>query len=125
VGSVVFPDATLKIFLTASAVTRARRRLGDLENRGERATLEEVLQQQRERDLRDTTRADSPLMVPEGAVVLDSTDLSPEDVVDEILARLHDLGVSLLDSTERDTVKSRNDGRLAHAHGASLEEERI
>ena len=125
VGSVVFPDATLKIFLTASPVTRARRRLKDLESRGEHTSLDEVLEQQRERDLRDTTRADSPLVVPEGAVVLDSTDLSPDEVVDRILGYLDSFGVSLLDSTQRDTVKSRNDGRLAHDHGVSLEEERI
>jgi len=125
VGSVVFPDATLKVFLTASPETRARRRLRDLELRGEKASLDEVLEQQRERDLRDTTRADSPLIVPPGAVVLDSTGLSPDEVVGTILARLADLGISLLDSTQRDAVKSRNDGRLARDDRASIEEERI
>jgi len=125
VGSVVFPDATLKVFLTASPEVRARRRLEDLERRGEKSSLEEVLEQQRERDLRDTTRADSPLMVPPGAMVLDSSDLSPDEVVGRILARLADLGISLLDSTQRDNVKSRNDGRLAQEDRASIEEERI
>ncbi|NOZ95858.1 MAG: (d)CMP kinase [Acidobacteria bacterium] len=125
VGSVVFPGATLKVFLTASPEVRARRRLKDLEERGESSSLEEVLKRQRERDLRDTTRADSPLMVPPGALVLDSTGLSPEQVVARILARMADLGISLLDSTQRDPVKSRNDGRLAREDRASIEEERI
>jgi len=88
IGSVVFPDATLKVFLTASADERARRRLGDLEGRGVQSSLQEVLEQQEARDLQDSTRRDSPLEVAAGAVVVDTTGLSPAEVVKVVIARL-------------------------------------
>ena len=114
VGSVVFTDARLKIFLTASPEERARRRWEDLRRAGCEIALDEVKEQQRQRDLRDTTRSDSPLMVPEGAVVLDTTRLGLEGVVERILAELERKTRSALDSTAEDAVRSRNHGRLAH-----------
>jgi len=114
VGSVVFPDARLKVFLTASAGERARRRWEDLRRAGCDISLEEVQEQQRQRDLRDTTRSDSPLMIPEGAVVLDTTQLGLEGVVARILRELGKNPGSELDSSADDTVRSRNHGRLAH-----------
>ncbi len=114
VGSVVFPDATLKVFLTASAEERARRRWEDLRKAGRDIALREVLEQQRRRDLRDTTRSDSPLLVPEGAVVLDTTRLGPEGVVERILGELVEKSGIVLDTTAEDAVRSRNHGRLAH-----------
>jgi cytidylate kinase len=80
IGSVVFPDADLKVFLTASAAERARRR-----------ELDETADDLARRDLLDSTRAVSPLIVPHGAVVVDTTGRPIDEVVDEI--------VSLLDST--------------------------
>ena len=77
IGSVVFPDAELKVFLTASAEERARRR-----------ELDETPDDLARRDLLDSTRAVSPLIVPQGAVVLDTTGRRADDVVDEIVALL-------------------------------------
>lgn len=88
IGSVVLPDADLKIFLTATPAERARRRYEDLRARGMDVSMESVRREQARRDLQDTSRADSPLMVAEGAVVLDSSRMSPEEVVAWILARL-------------------------------------
>ena len=77
IGSVVFPDADLKVFLTASAAERARRR-----------SLDETADDLARRDLLDSTRAVSPLIVPQGAVVVDTTGRPIEEVVDEIVAML-------------------------------------
>jgi cytidylate kinase len=85
--SVVFPDATLRVFLTADADERARRRFGDLEGTGA-ITLDQVRQQQRQRDRQDTTRADSPLHVANGVVVVDTSGLTPEQVVARLLEEL-------------------------------------
>jgi cytidylate kinase len=81
IGTVVAPDATLKVFLTASPAARARRRARELG-----AETEAVLAEQSARDERDQTRQHSPLGPAAGAVVLDSTDLSLEQVVARILA---------------------------------------
>lgn len=75
IGTVVFPDAELKIFLTASPDERARRRYQELLDRGEDITLEAVATNLRHRDRIDSTRDDSPLMQAEDAVVLDNTEL--------------------------------------------------
>ncbi len=77
IGSVVFPDADLKVFLTASAEERARRR-----------ELDETPDDLARRDLLDSTRAVSPLIVPQGAVVIDTTGRAADDVVDEIVSLL-------------------------------------
>ena len=77
IGSVVFPDADVKVFLTASAAERARRR-----------ELDETADDLARRDLLDSTRAVSPLIVPQGAVVVDTTSRPIDDVVDEIVSLL-------------------------------------
>ena len=77
IGSVVFPDATLKVFLTASVTERARRR-----------ELDETADDLARRDLLDSTRAVSPLIVPQGAVVIDTTARPIDGLVDEIVALL-------------------------------------
>ena len=77
IGSVVFPDAEVKVFLTASAAERARRR-----------SLDETADDLARRDLLDSTRAVSPLIVPQGAVVVDTTGRPIDDVVEEIVAML-------------------------------------
>jgi 3-phosphoshikimate 1-carboxyvinyltransferase len=86
-GSVVFPDADLKIFLTASAEERARRRHKQLMEKGLSATMREILQDIQERDLRDTQRGVAPLQMCADAEMLDTTDLTIEEAVAAILAR--------------------------------------
>lgn len=85
IGTVVFPDAEVKLFLTASAEERARRRVGDLQNRGMTADYGELLAQIRARDEADSTRAIAPLRPAEDAVMLDSTSLDLESVVSHVL----------------------------------------
>lgn len=87
IGTVVFPDADLKVFLTAAPGERARRRWVELERRGPAPPLDEVRAEQEARDARDSSRADSPLKVADGAVVVDTTGLEPPEVV-ELLAAL-------------------------------------
>ena len=85
IGTVVFPDADLKVFLTASVDERARRRHADLQRHESATSLEEVRAQQQQRDLQDTSRAESPLQVAHGSVVIDTTGLTLDEVVDRLL----------------------------------------
>ena len=85
IGTVVFPDAEVKLFLTASAEERARRRVQDLQDRGTAADYGEILSQIRSRDEADSTRAIAPLRPAEDAVILDSTSLGLEAVVQHVL----------------------------------------
>ena len=85
-GSVVFPDATLKIFLTADAGERARRRYKQLIEKGMTASMDGLLQEIRDRDARDSERAASPLRRCADAVELDTTAMPVEAAVAEILA---------------------------------------
>ncbi len=84
-GSVVFPDAQLKVYLTASVEARAERRYKQLKEKGFPATMPALLQDLRERDARDSTRAVAPLKPAEGAKLLDSSALTIEEVVAQIL----------------------------------------
>lgn len=86
IGTVVFPDAVLKVFLTASLPVRADRRRGDLERQGIQATAEEVARDLAERDQRDSTRADAPLRRPDGALEIDTSACGIDDQVDAIVA---------------------------------------
>ncbi len=81
IGSVVFPDATVKVYLDATPETRARRRSDET---GE--PYPEVLTQVMERDSRDSTRANSPLIVPSGAHVIDTSTLGLDEVIEHVLA---------------------------------------
>jgi len=87
-GTVVFPEAQLKIFLTASAEERARRRHKQLMEKGFSASLPTLVEEIRERDERDTNRPVAPLKPAGDALVIDSTTLSIDEVVAEVLARL-------------------------------------
>ena len=80
IGSVVFPDAGLKIFLTASPEVRAERRWREHEQTGDAIDLKTTLEEIRERDRRDLERATSPLVRARDAVVVDSTAMEPEEV---------------------------------------------
>jgi len=84
-GSVVFPDATLKIYLTADPAERARRRYNQLIEKGMDASIDALLQEIRNRDARDSGRAAAPLQKCADAVELDTTGLGIEAVVSEIL----------------------------------------
>jgi cytidylate kinase len=108
ITSVVFPDARLKVFLTAAPEERARRRHGDLKERDQEASLEEVRRQQRQRDRQDTSRADSPLQVARGAIVIDTTRMTPEEVVSRLLQELERTPGQALDSNDRNNVRSPN-----------------
>ncbi len=83
-GTVAFPDAECKIFLTASPQERARRRIMELHARGENLTYNEVLAQQNERDIRDRSRGVGPLVAADDAFRVTSNDKSLDQVVDEL-----------------------------------------
>jgi cytidylate kinase len=85
-GTVVFPDASLKVFLTASAEARAERRHKQLIEKGIPANIDGLLRDIRERDIRDSTRAAAPLVPAPDAVLLDTTDLTIAEVTDAVLA---------------------------------------
>ena len=88
IGTVVLPDAEVKIYLDASLDERARRRHEELRAKGETVTFEGVREALRERDHRDSTRAHSPLRAAPDAVVIDSTTLTVAQIVAEIVQRL-------------------------------------
>jgi CMP/dCMP kinase len=87
-GTIVFPDAICKFFLIADPAERARRRLREMAARGEQVGLDAVLLAQVERDRRDATRDIAPMTPARDAVVLDSTDLTPVEVVDRMEAEV-------------------------------------
>jgi cytidylate kinase len=87
-GTVVFPDAPLKIFLDASPEVRAERRYNQLKNKGLSVSLAALLASLKERDARDRARAVSPLVPAADALIVDSTDLSIEAVLDRVLAEV-------------------------------------
>jgi cytidylate kinase len=88
IGTVVFPDADLKIFLTASVDERARRRLLDLRELDLETSLQEVQEQQQQRDRQDTSRSESPLQVARGSVVVDTTESTLEEVVERLFVEV-------------------------------------
>ena len=85
-GTVVFPDAGLKIFLTASVEERTNRRYKELLEKGEDVSLRALAEQVRARDERDMNRAESPLIAADDAIELDSSHMSIAEVVDAIVA---------------------------------------
>ncbi len=90
IGTVVLPDAEVKIFLTASAEERGRRRFLENQAKGySEMNLEDLIEDIKRRDLYDSTREDSPLVPAEDAVMLDSSDLTLEEVEASILAEIH------------------------------------
>jgi cytidylate kinase len=85
IGTVVFPNAELKLFLTASPEVRAERRYLELQAKGESPILEEVLADVNDRDYRDTHRAESPLRQADDAVVVDNSHMTREEQMDYII----------------------------------------
>lgn len=90
IGTVVLPDAGLKVFLTASAEKRAMRRYRELIEKGQTVTYEEVLSDMQARDAKDTNRTAAPLRVAEDAVLLDTSNLSLEDSVETLVAMIRE-----------------------------------
>lgn len=86
IGTVVFPQAELKIFLTASPEVRAERRFKELQDKGEHPVFEDVLRDVNERDYRDTHRDISPLRQAPDAIVVDNSDMTPEEQMETIYA---------------------------------------
>ena len=80
-GTVVFPDAKLKIFLNASPEIRAKRRQLELQNRGQEVNMLALIEDIKRRDLKDKTRKLSPLIPADDSIVIDSSEMTPEEVL--------------------------------------------
>lgn len=106
-GSVVFPDADVRIYLDARPEVRARRRVEQLATKGIVTTCEEVLAQIIERDRIDSTRADGPLVCPHGAAVLDTSDIDVPEVIDRLVEIVRARAGEALAASAR---SRRNDG---------------
>jgi cytidylate kinase len=85
IGTIVFPDADLKIFMTASPITRAERRYNELKRKGDNVTFDEVLKNVEDRDYIDTHRNDSPLVKAKDAIEFDNSDISKQEQFDKVL----------------------------------------
>lgn len=92
IGTVVFPDAEVKIFLTASVAERAKRRAEQLKGMGVEAAVDQIASDIRERDLRDSSRRHAPLKQAPGATLVDTDNMNIEQTVDEIV-RIHNQSV--------------------------------
>lgn len=91
IGSHVFPNAELKLFMTADENIRTQRRLDELSSKGEYHTFEDVKQNLKKRDFDDTTRKENPLIQAEDAIVLDNTDITKEEQLDFVIKLINDL----------------------------------
>lgn len=89
IGTVVFPDAELKLFMTASADTRAKRRFDELVDKGQNVSYDEVLQNVEERDYIDTHREDSPLVKAQDAIEIDNSTLTKKEQFDLVVELIH------------------------------------
>ena len=85
IGTIVFPDADLKIFMTASPITRAERRFKELQKKGDDVTFDEVLKNVEERDYIDTHRDDSPLIMAKDAIEFDNSNISKQEQFEKVL----------------------------------------
>ena len=88
IGSVVFPNADIKFFLTATPEARARRRHTEDQSKGRISTYEQTLAEINERDERDVSRADSPLTIADDAIVIDTSELDLTEVFEQMLERI-------------------------------------
>lgn len=90
IGTVVFPDAELKLFMTASADKRAKRRYKELIDRGDEVNYEEILHNVQERDRIDSTREDSPLIKADDAIEFDNSDMGLQEQFERIMSLVND-----------------------------------
>lgn len=88
IGTVVFPDAQIKIFMTADPKIRAERRYKELAPKNPDITLEDVFENLAHRDYQDTTRKESPLVRADDAIILDNTDLTPDEQLEFALGKI-------------------------------------
>ena len=96
IGTVVFPEAELKIFMTASIEARASRRLAELESQGVKVSQDDIIKNLRERDQKDSTRRESPLRKADDAIIVDTSNLTIDDQVDKV----HTLALSKIKTIE-------------------------
>ena len=96
IGSVVFPNADIKFFLTAKPGARARRRYTEDQSKGRISTYEQTLAEINERDERDVSREDSPLTIADDAVVIDTSELDLSEVFEQMLAKIGETGAYAL-----------------------------
>ena len=94
IGSIVFPNADIKFFLTAKPEARARRRFEEDKAKGRVSTYEQTLAEINERDERDVARVDSPLTIADDAVVIDTSELDLSEVFEQMLAKIGELKAS-------------------------------
>lgn len=94
IGTVVFPNAELKIFMTSNPETRAQRRFNELQDKGDNVSYEEVLKNVQARDYIDTHRADSPLVIADNAIEIDNSHLTREEQFVAVL----DLAIEVINS---------------------------
>ncbi|MCU7809985.1 MAG: (d)CMP kinase [Candidatus Thiodiazotropha sp. (ex Notomyrtea botanica)] len=97
-GTVVFPQAQVKIFLTASPEERAKRRYKQLKEKGLGVNLARLIEEIRERDERDSKRTVAPLQAADGALTLDSTQLSIDEVYNRVMRKVHETFADLSDN---------------------------
>ena len=95
IGTVVFPNAELKIFMTASAETRAKRRFDEMKSKGQEVSFEEVLKNVEQRDYIDTHREDSPLRQADDAIEIDNSYLTKDEQFNAVLEMVDDVTKSL------------------------------
>ena len=95
IGTVVFPNAELKIFMTASAETRAKRRFDEMKSKGQEVSFEEVLKNVEQRDYIDTHREDSPLRQADDAIEIDNSYLTKEEQFNAVLEMVDDVTKSV------------------------------
>ena len=91
IGTVVFPDADLKLFMAASPQTKAQRRFEELIEKGQKVTFEEVLQNVQERDYIDTHRDDSPVVKAEDAIEIDNSNLTKNEQFELVMELVHEI----------------------------------
>lgn len=102
IGTVVFPDAELKVFMTADILVRAFRRQKELLERGQLVDLDDVIENLLQRDKIDTTRAESPLRKADDAIVIDTTNITIDEQVDEVIRLAMSKAVAPLKTGNRD-----------------------
>lgn len=90
IGTVVFPDAEVKFYLSATAAERAKRRVKQLREAGQNPDYDKILALIEERDYRDSHRAASPLKPAEGAIIIDTSAMTQEEVVQQVLEKISD-----------------------------------
>jgi len=88
VGTVIFPSANIKFYITASVEERAERRYNELKQKGYDAEIQDIKSQIEKRDHIDSTRSESPLMVASDAIIIETTGKKVEEVLDEVISKI-------------------------------------